>query len=62
LRRELMEDHELERLNKHEEAEEEEDSEEYDENYIEMFGNHKRKDTRLGNNYQATKIPLITDI
>jgi hypothetical protein len=27
------------------------ESEEYDDNYIDMFGNHKRKDTRIGQNF-----------
>lgn len=39
-----------------------EDSEDYDDTYIDMFGNHKRKDNRIGQNFQATSIPLITDI
>ena len=43
------------------EADEDEDSEEY-EPYYDMFGSHKRKDARLGQRYQATKIPLVTDI
>lgn len=43
------------------EADEDEDSEEY-EPYYDMFGSHKRKDARLGNKYQATQIPLVTDI
>lgn len=38
------------------------ESEDYDDHYIEMFGNLKRKDTRIGQNFQATSIPLITDI
>ena len=36
-----------------EEAEQEEEEEELEDIYIEMFGNHKRKDARLGNGYQV---------
>lgn len=27
-----------------------------------MFGDHKKKDTRIGLSYQASEIPLVTDI
>lgn len=40
------------------------EEEELEEVYIEMFGNHKRKDTRIGTKFQAmaNQIPLVTDI
>lgn len=50
---------EIERM---EEGDEGYESSDYEEPYIDMFGNHKRKGARLGNTFQANKIPLITDI
>ena len=42
--------------------EENEDESDVEDVYIEMFGDHKKKDTRIGNSYQVSSVPLITDI
>lgn len=39
-----------------------ESEDELDELYIDMFGNHKRKDSRIGNSFQVSIIPSVTDI
>lgn len=38
------------------------DDSSYEEVYIDMFGDHKKKDTRIGTSFQASSIPLVTDI
>ena len=39
-----------------------EESSSYEDVYIDMFGDHKKKDTRIGLCFQASAIPLVTDI